>query len=375
MGYPSRGLSEVGARRLIVALGVVYVALAGGQLLVVTGIKPPTAAVIGFVLVGGPGLVLVVGGYQLSRTEFHPSVYPRILGWCLAGFGLLLAVVGLRVLDPGVTIDNPFASVVLATALGSVAGFAIGLYDARAISRARKAEQYSHALKEANDRLETQHQRLESFAGMLAHELRNPLQIAQIYHQQEQPRNEAAAEEVATAHDRIEEMIDILLVTVRGKSDSTNVEPVSVADVAREAWAAVTTDAVGDDLVVETDCVIQADPVHLRHLFGQLFRNSIEHADSEVTVRVGDLADREGFYIEDDGPGIPEDARDDVVEAGYTTIADATGLGLTFVAQLAQTYEWGWTITEGPTGGARFEFTDVAHVSTEEKEELHQNGS
>jgi signal transduction histidine kinase len=80
---------------------------------------------------------------------------------------------------------------------------------------------------------------------MLAHELRNPLQIAQIYHRQEEPRNEAAAEEVATAHDRIEEMIDILLVTVRGTSDSRNVEPVSLADAATEAWTAVTTDAVG----------------------------------------------------------------------------------------------------------------------------------
>jgi signal transduction histidine kinase len=120
---------------------------------------------------------------------------------------------------------------------------------------------------------------------------------------------------------------------------------------------------------VETECEVQVDPAHLRHLFGQLFRNSLEHGGSEVTVRVGGLADGEGFYIEDDGPGISEDARNDVVEAGYTTTADATGLGLTFVAQLADTYDWDRAITESEAGGARFGFTDVDRVSTGETEE------
>lgn len=372
MDYPPRILSGVGGRRLIIVLGGIYAALAALHVAFSHLGESFAENLVDFILIGGPGLILIYGGYWLPHTAIHSNVYSRIVGWSFSGLAVMLGVVGLLVLNPSGSVDRPVRAVLIATALGSVGGFGIGLYDARAQTRALEAEQYSYALEHANERLETQHQRLESFAGMLAHELRNPLQIAQIYHEQEQPQNEEAAEEVATAHNRIEEMIDILLVTVQGRSRSADVEPVSIADVATEAWAAVTTNAVGGDLVVETDRTIQADPAHLRHLFRQLFRNSLEHGGAEVTVHIGDLADQDGFYIEDDGPGIPRDARDDVVEAGFTTKADGLGLGLTFVAQLAETYDWEWAITESEAGGARFEFTDVDRVSTE-KEELRQN--
>lgn len=166
-------------------------------------------------------------------------------------------------------------------------------------------------------------------------------------------------------------MIDILLITVRGTSATTAIEPISIAVVAADAWDAITTDTVDGDLIVETEQTVQADSTHLRYLFRQLFRNSLEHGGSGVTVRVGDVDNRNGFYIEDNGPGIPEDAREDVLEAGFTTKADGQGLGLTFVAQLAEAYDWQWTITESAAAGARFEFTDVSRVSTEEELNRH----
>ena len=115
------------------------------------------------------------------------------------------------------------------------------------------------------------------------------------------------------------------------------------------------------ELVVETEQRIKADPVHLHHLFENLFQNSIEHGDTTVTVHIGDLTD--GFYIEDNGPGIPEDERNDVFQAGYTTAADGIGLGLTFVERLAETYGWDFTVTESTAGGVRFEFTEVDAVA------------
>lgn len=372
MDYLSRILSGVGGRRLIIVLGGIYVVLAGLYVALSHPGESLAENLVDFILIGGPGLILLYSGYRLPHTAINSDIYPRIVRWSFGGLAVMLGVVGLLILNPTGNVDRPVRAILIATALGSVGGYGIGLYDARAQTRAIEAEQYSYALEQANERLEMQHQRLESFAGMLAHELRNPLQIAQIYHEQEQPQNEEAAEEVATAHNRIEEMIDILLVTVQGRSRSADVEPVSIADVATEAWAAVTTNAVGGDFVVETERTAQVDPVHLRHLFRQLFRNSLEHGGAEVTVRIGDFTDRDGFYIEDDGPGIPKDARADVAEAGFTTKADGLGLGLTFVAQLAETYDWEWAITESETGGARFEFIAVDAVSTEE-EELHQN--
>lgn len=62
---------------------------------------------------------------------------------------------------------------------------------------------------------------------------------------------------------------------------------------------------------------MSADPDRLCELFEHLFRNAIDHVGEDVTVRVGAL--RDGIYIEDDGPGIAEDIRDEVFDHGFTT--------------------------------------------------------
>jgi GAF domain-containing protein len=205
-----------------------------------------------------------------------------------------------------------------------------------------------------------QRDRLEAFAGMLAHELRNPLSVAKIYQRQAAEGDEAAAEQVATALDRIEELIDIILVTACGEDSSIDWESVAVADAATEAW----TDATDDDeadLVVETERIVEADSIHFHHLLENLFANAVEHGAPDVTVRIGDLAN--GFYVEDDGSGIAVEERGSVFEAGYTTEDSGMGLGLTFVTQLADAYGWECHVTESESGGARFEFTGVEIVS------------
>jgi signal transduction histidine kinase len=81
-----------------------------------------------------------------------------------------------------------------------------------------------------------------------------------------------------------------------------------------------------------------------------------------VTVRVGPIettqasTDRvDGFYVADDGPGIPEDERESVFEGGYSTSDDGTGLGLAIVRSIAEAHDWTVTVTESEAGGARFE--------------------
>jgi signal transduction histidine kinase len=86
-------------------------------------------------------------------------------------------------------------------------------------------------------------------------------------------------------------------------------------------------------------------------------RNAVEHTSQDVTVTVGEL--EEGFYVEDDGSGIPEDSRDDVFDAGHTTTDEGTGFGLSIVKEVAEAHGWEVSIAEGSEGGARFEITNV----------------
>jgi signal transduction histidine kinase len=80
-------------------------------------------------------------------------------------------------------------------------------------------------------------------------------------------------------------------------------------------------------------------------------------------VRVGPLPESEGFYVEDDGPGIPEDEREAVLDTEYTTAEGSLGFGLAIVDGVTTAHGWDLTITESSTGGARFEFSNIVIVN------------
>ncbi|WP_123624067.1 ATP-binding protein [Halorubrum sp. CSM-61] len=140
-------------RTLIVALGGTFVASAVVYpfLPTVGDVSPGLWLVLG-VLVGGPGLGLLYGGYRLPRTDVRPELYPTVGKWCVRGvaLGLSIAVLILLVSDDGNFVGNSL----LLTALGSFAGFGAGTYDARAETR-------RHELQETIDRLEASNERIE----------------------------------------------------------------------------------------------------------------------------------------------------------------------------------------------------------------------
>jgi PAS domain S-box-containing protein len=214
-------------------------------------------------------------------------------------------------------------------------------------------------------------ERLDEFASVVSHDLRNPLSVAEGRLQLARAECDSDhLDHVARAHDRMDALIEDLLALAREDDSTVETAPVALADVADASWRNVRTeDAVLD---TETTAVVHADRRRLQQLFENLFRNSVEHgstgnrtesgADEErgpgVRVTVGDLAD--GFYVEDDGPGIDPEDSERVFETGYSTSETGTGFGLAIVESVAQSHGWDVTVVEGADGGARFEFTGVA---------------
>jgi len=244
--------------------------------------------------------------------------------------------------------------------------------------------------------LEAQNDRLEQFTGMVSHDLRNPLNVAQgnseIIHElltayqtddgYESPTDDSletittAAETLSRTLTRMESLIDDLLVLAREGQEIDDLEAVSLATLVERCWEMV--DQQTADLVVDDDRTIAADPGRLQQLFENLFRNAVEHGStssrtqsndaiehggSDVTIRVGALAD--GFYVEDTGPGISPDKRETVFESGYTTNRNGTGFGLNIVSEIVAAHGWTVTITESAEGGARFEITGVDTADNE----------
>ena len=210
--------------------------------------------------------------------------------------------------------------------------------------------------KERERELKQQNRRLDEFAGIVSHELRNPLSVA--VGNVELLREECDSDRINRIEQsltRMSELIDDLLQLSRVGDDTDSMESVSLAEISKNCWQNVET---GDaTLQTKANRTIRADPNRLAQLFENLMRNAVEHASQDVTVTVSELED--GFYVEDDGSGIPEDSRDDVFEAGHTTADEGTGFGLSIVKEVAEAHGWEVSITEGSEGGARFEITNV----------------
>ena len=110
-------------------------------------------------------------------------------------------------------------------------------------------------------------------------------------------------------------------------------------------------------LVTDNDATVTADRSRLQQLLENLFGNAIEHAGEDVMITVGMFDD--GFFVSDDGTGIPESERDDVFEPGYSGSEGGTGFGLSIVERVADAHGWEIHVTESTDGGARFEITGV----------------
>jgi len=205
-------------------------------------------------------------------------------------------------------------------------------------------------------KLERQTEQLEKFAQVASHDLRNPLNVAQgrIELAQDETDNEHLAAASKAIDRSLSLVADLLTLAREGKTVDT-LQPVSLGEIASRCWANV--DTAAGDLVVESEQTILADPGRVKQLLENLIRNAVEHGGSSVTVTIGGLED--GFYVADDGPGIPEADRVNVFEAGYSTTQDGTGFGLNIVQEIANAHGWDVQVTDADGGGARFEFTNV----------------
>jgi PAS domain S-box-containing protein len=210
--------------------------------------------------------------------------------------------------------------------------------------------------KERERELERQNERLDEFASVVSHDLRNPLTVAEGNVELLREECESSRiDKINSALTRMDELIDNLLELSRVGDNITHKESVSLAELSENCWQSVETGNA--TLHVEASRTIKADQSRLAQLFENLIRNAVEHTSQDVTVTVGEFEG--GFYVEDDGSGIPEDSRDDVFEAGYTTTDEGTGFGLSIVKEVAEAHRWEISIAEGSEGGARFEITTL----------------
>lgn len=205
--------------------------------------------------------------------------------------------------------------------------------------------------------LAERNERLDQFTSTIAHDLRNPLNVADGH--LEVARRECGSEHpetTAAAPEQIEAMLSDLLALARTGNTIGEYTTVDVADLVEASSNNVSTDRL--TLEIDDSARIECDSSRLKEAVENVLRNAVEHNEHPVTVRAGVGRDRNPVYVADDGVDIPESRRSAVFGSGYTTLGRGTGFGPSIV----EAHGWDIDVAASESGGARFEIAGVEFV-------------
>lgn len=210
---------------------------------------------------------------------------------------------------------------------------------------------------------------LHLLAAGLAHEIKNPLNvvrgttqsIAELKDKPEEIKKKTAI--VAEEVDRINSRINSFMAYSNLKPPKLkklaykNVidEIISLLKVDSEEKQVKITSTVSDKMIL-------ADEETLRQVIFNLLHNAIKAVKNrgEIQIKSGEMAKhRIWLEISDNGPGIPENAVDDIFTPYFTLDSSGTGLGLAIVKQLVFNHGWKIKYTGKEGQGARFRIEGI----------------
>ncbi|WP_232703432.1 sensor histidine kinase [Halobacterium wangiae] len=368
-----RSVSAVGGRRLVGALGALYVVLAVGWVLTQDLGDPLLDELIVFLLVAGPGFVILYGGSRLDRFQVNPEFYPTVVAWCFGGLVVMLAVLGFYSLQPGEQVDEPSVVLIL-TGLASLAGLATGIYNAQARTRASE-------LEDAVEQLAASNERLEQFAYAASHDLQEPLRMVSSYLQLIENRygddlDEDAEEFIEYAvdgADRMRTMIESLLEYSRVTTEGGAFEPTDTNAVLEDVLTDLQLRVEETDATVTVDDLptVPADSDQLAQVFQNLLSNALRYSGDEPP-RIHVSGERTGdtwrFAVADEGVGIAAEHQDRIftvfeqVHGHGAGEAGESGIGLAMCERIVERHGGDIWVESDSGEGATFYFTIPATV-------------
>ncbi|CAA7616700.1 ATP-binding protein [Magnetospirillum sp. UT-4] len=220
---------------------------------------------------------------------------------------------------------------------------------------ATEVRQAAQAFNLMRDRIRRQiQQRTEMLAGV-SHDLRTPLtrMKLQLAMMGEVEGRAELDEDVA----EMERMVEGYLAFARGEGGEKAVE-CDLGALVEEVVARFRREGRDIDLHVEGDVAIPLRPHALSRALSNLIGNALRYA-GHVWVRVGRRADAAEVVVDDDGPGIPADKREQVfkpflrLEVSRNPETGGVGLGLTIARDIARGHGGDVVLEDSPLGGLR----------------------
>jgi two-component system sensor histidine kinase HydH len=204
---------------------------------------------------------------------------------------------------------------------------------------------------------------MQTMSAGLAHEIRNPLNAAQLQLELLERRLRRDGHDLRflqptelarTEMERLTLLLNDFLAFAR--PPELHVQDHDVASIVRQATEIERQSAErrGAELAVAEaePLVAEVDGPKLAQVVGNLVRNAIEAVSAGGHVSVALVPGDERFVIgvRDDGPGIPESVRDRMYEPFFSTKESGTGLGMSIVHSLVVLHGGTIDVETGPHG-------------------------
>jgi signal transduction histidine kinase len=343
---------------LLLSLSLLLFASFGIEILLRTiGEAPLSGSYIAGVSTSLPfALVLLAGGYLLTRDAISREYYPHIALGTFAGlafFVVFFTVIAVALFETWMA----RAGVVRwAVAVGAGNGFLISYLYVRGVGQEVELERTSIRAEEAD-----RQQRLLTYLNaLLRHEVLNAATAINAH--AELAEQAAETEEV---HDRIAVIerqtdgmtgvIDDVQLLLAAMEDRDDTRAVNLTPLLREELQKLEDKCptVRSEGQFEEALYVRGDDL-LRRLFSNLFDNAIEHNEgqtAEVTVTATRTAETVEVAVADNGPGFPTDSIDDLFDP-LDRMDTSHGLGLAIVTQLAERYGGNVELTETGDDGS-----------------------
>jgi two-component system, OmpR family, sensor kinase len=236
---------------------------------------------------------------------------------------------------------------------------------------ARTLEEMLMALGQARSETQSALDRQRQFVADASHELRTPLtsilaNLELLASELEGEDAEIAGSALRSSRRMRRLVADLLLLARADAGRTARREPVNAGAVVREAAGEAAPLARGHGLTVDVQpdvsLVVEAPGDELHRLALNLIQNALVHTPPGTAVDVRAVRDGDDVVIEvsDEGPGVPEEMREQIFDrfvrgnGDRGTPGSGSGLGLAIVRAVAESLGGGVELGTNEAGGARF---------------------